>query len=441
MRMKLRSNRNRKGQKSRSIYQVVAGREKLYKRLGLIPKELAETIFRREQVNAVCAEENIRQNRDIPLEKIFDEYLEFKCKPPHKTFTTYRGDLQISKQVKRTFEKVFARIKTYRINKTIWIHELTLPILDSYKVIRKEDGVSNRSVNIELNFIRGTLKYTLEANYLIRFPLDRFKNLPEEQPERAWCDNIGEVERMIDSAQTSSTRLKIKIGFEAGLRSGEILRIKLSGIDLENKLLRVYGEKENRYKEIPITEEMAEELLPLMTRRYDRTGKVLLPRNGDQMTYLFCDDEGKPCKSFRRSFDRAKAKAGITKRITPHSMRHTFASHLLQSGSNPVDVSQMLGHKSVSTTLDIYGHSSRDGRRKAFEKLPYLHIRKKEAVVIHFPQRQVVNGSPLSEETPISGSKFGMDEWIGFSKCLKLLSGRRDLNSRPLAPEASAPPG
>ncbi len=123
---------------------------------------------------------------------------------------------------------------------------------------RKEEGVSNRTINIELNLIRGVLKYAIEANYLIRFPFDKFKNLKEEETQKAWCESISEVDCLLESADSPSTKLKIKLGLEAGLRHSEILNLKLQNIDLKARLLKIYGEKENRYKEIPMTEEMAE---------------------------------------------------------------------------------------------------------------------------------------------------------------------------------------
>ncbi|MBI4411017.1 MAG: tyrosine-type recombinase/integrase [Deltaproteobacteria bacterium] len=405
MRLKLRGKKNLHGQKVWSIYAVDHAfgtrREKLYKSLGPVPKALAVKIFEQSKISTVCNEENIRQNVDVPFEQVCDEYLERKCRPPHKVQATYKMNVVTFRPIKRVMQKVFDKFQPYRTNKTIWIHAVTIPVLDGYKVTRKEEGVSNRTINIELNLIRCAIKYALEANYLIRFPLLQFKNLPEEQPKRAWCEDIAEIDRLIAAVDCPQTKLKLKLGFEAGLRRSEILRLKLENIDLERRLFTVYGEKENRFKEIPIGEEMATLLNPLMTMRYEKDGYKLHPRTGHQKVYLFCHENGEPFKSFGTGWYKAKKTAGITRKLGPHSMRHTFASHLLQGGANPVDVSKMLGHAKVSTTLDIYGHSSREGRLKAFEKLPYL--RRAPAQVI--PLRKVVNGPDFSER----GSKWGVN--------------------------------
>jgi len=120
----------------------------------------------------------------------------------------------------------------------------------------------------------------------------------------------------------------------------------------------------------------------------------------------------------------AKDKAGFKGKLGPHGMRHTFASHLLQNGANPVDVSKMLGHRKVSTTLDIYTHSSRESRRRSFEKLPYL--RRKPAEVI--PLKRAVNESPTTNY----GSKF--DEGL-----LGLIANYMKTNERETGFEPATP--
>jgi integrase len=205
--------------------------------------------------------------------------------------------------------KVFEKLYPYRPNKTYWIHDLSLGVLDSYKVTRKDEGVSNRTINIELNLIRGAIRYAMEANYLIRFPFERFKNLKEEETRKVWCEKVEDVERLIEAAESPSTRLKMQLGFEAGLRHGEILNLKLADIDLSGRLLKIYGEKENRQKEVPMSEEMAESLKALMAYRYDRSGFRLVPRLPHQTTFLFCNDQGKPFTTFGDGFRRAREKA------------------------------------------------------------------------------------------------------------------------------------
>ncbi len=406
MRLKLRGKKNGHGQKIWGIYQVYdSGRlrkEKLHKALGAVPKALALKIFEQSRVDVVCQTENIRHNVDISFLQVCEEYLARKCRPPLKTPGSFRQDGHVFRRVRHTMAKVFDQLHPYRTNKTIWIHEITLPILDCYKVARKEEGVSNTTINKNLNFIRGALRYAMEANYLIRFPFDRFRNLKQEEPRREWIEDVGDVEKVIENAKSPMTRIKLKLGFEAGLRKAEILHLKLEEIDLNHRLLRVYGQKENRFKEIPMSEEMAETLRPLMTYRYDRNGRSLLLREPHQKTYLFCKENGEHFVEFGDGIYRAQKKAGLTKRLGVHSMRHTFASHLLQNGANPVDVSHMLGHKKPSTTLDIYAHSSKDGRWKAFERLPYLKRPSGDVI----PLRRAVNSPAIFE----GGSKWGVNE-------------------------------
>ena len=412
MKLKLRGKKNAKGQKVWAIYERAGGMEKLVQRLGIVPRALAEKVLQKLQTTRVCNEHNIRQNVDVPFPAVCTAYLDKRCKPPHKKPKTYAQNVAAMRQVVRVMAKVFARIGPQRTNRHIWIHEVTLPILDSYKVERKEEGVSNRTINIELNLIRGVIRYALDVNCLIRFPFDQFKNLTEEETERVWLKDPNEVEKMIDAGQTPATRLKIRLGFEAGLRFEEILQIKLEAIDIPARTIRIFGEKEGRFKDIEIGEEMAAELGKLIEHRYDRSGNKLKPRAAHQKTFLFCKEDGSSFRSFRKAFGRAKEKAGIDGKFSPHGMRHTFASHLLDRGANPADVAKLLGHKKTSTTMDIYAHTSRESRRRSFEKLPYL--RRPEADVI--PLRRAVGENVYGS----FGSKSG-EELLGLiAKYMKI---------------------
>lgn len=412
MKLKLRGKKNAKGEKVWAIYEKSGGIERLRKRLGPIPKSLAEQLLKKELVQSLCDREGIRQNRDIPLDVAIDEYLERKASPPHKSLKSYLGEKYVSRQVKRVMAKVFRRLQPYRSGPVL-VPEITLTVLDSYKVTRGAETVqnakkgtvgarvSNRTINVDLNLIRNVLRYCVEANYLIRFPFEEFKNLPEDEPKREWLSDVTEIEKLCAAGKNPEARIKIRLGLETGLRSGEILRLPLSAVDLQRQVFTVFGQKEGRFKEIPMSDDMARMLAPLMTHRYKKSGHRLYPRAEHQMRFLFCNESGEPYKSLRKSWGNAKAAAGISRKVTPHSMRHTFASHLLESGANPVDVSKMLGHKQVSTTLDIYAHSSKEGRRKSFDKLPYL--RRPEADII--PLRKAVGDDFSQNLYAKSGSK------------------------------------
>ena len=185
MRLKLRGKKNRKGQKVWAIYQVFGSREKLHKRLGPVPKELAETVLKKELVSSICRQENIRQNQDIALEKVFEEYLDLKAKPPHKSERTYKEECATSKRVLKHLKYLWGRQNPSKSQKLL-IHDLNLNMLNAYKTFRRESGKSHRTINIELCLIRAALKHAIEQNYLARFNFELFKNLPEEAPIKTW---------------------------------------------------------------------------------------------------------------------------------------------------------------------------------------------------------------------------------------------------------------
>ena len=92
-------------------------------------------------------------------------------------------------------------------------------------------------------------------------------------------------------------------------------------------------------------------------------------RHADQKEYLFCLPDGSRVKSIKNSFKKACTRAGI--KATPHTIRHTFASHLVMNQVDLVSIKELLGHTSISTTM-IYSHISNEHKSNSVSKLPWL---------------------------------------------------------------------
>lgn len=155
-------------------------------------------------------------------------------------------------------------------------------------------------------------------------------------------------------------RAMFELLYAAGLRVSELVNLKLSDIDLEHGFLRCVG-KGNRERVVPIGEVAAAWLLRYLPVRARRSRHAHSP-------YLFPGAQGGPLTRQRvwklvRAYVR---KAGIPQRVTPHTLRHSFATHLLGGGADLRAIQEMLGHARISTT-QIYTHVDREWLKRVYK--------------------------------------------------------------------------
>lgn len=157
-----------------------------------------------------------------------------------------------------------------------------------------------------------------------------------------------EVASMIRRTTNLKHRCLIMFAYGAGLRNAELLALNPTHIDSKRMVIRVERGKGNKDREVPLPDQ----LLPLLREYY----RAYQPR-----TYLFeGQQKGTPysSKSLQLVIAKAAQKAGICRRVTPHMLRHSYATHLLESGADIRYIQDLLGHKSIRTT-EIYTHIAR----------------------------------------------------------------------------------
>ena len=153
------------------------------------------------------------------------------------------------------------------------------------------------------------------------------------------------------------------------MRIGEVLHLRFNDIDLDKNVILIRSQKTNNFRIVPINQELRE-VLDWLSKYYVRPCSLKVSiRYADQKVYLFCLPDGSRVKSIKNSFKKACTRAGIS--ATPHTIRHTFASHLVMNQVDLVSIQELLGHSSISTTM-IYSHVSRDYKDKTVAKLPWV---------------------------------------------------------------------
>jgi len=177
-----------------------------------------------------------------------------------------------------------------------------------------------------------------------------------------------EVRRLLAAAASPRYRLMLRLAYGCGLRLGEVLRLRVADLDGSRGMLWVRSGKGGKDRGVPLPDCLLREL-----RAYWRVSRP--------PDYLFANPQGRPLHgaSLQRALALALAASGLTKRATVHTLRHCYATHLLEAGTDLPTLQRLLGHNSVVTTMR------------------YLHLRSERL-------RQVRSPLELLEDQPGDGT-------------------------------------
>ena len=244
------------------------------------------------------------------------------------------------------------------------VSELDTPLILKYLISMREDGLNARSRARHLVSIRGFYRFLAQEEILPSDP-SRLIDLPKSGLKLPDVLTIDEVKRLLDAPdpkKPSGCRdaAMLELLYAAGLRVSELITLKLQDVNLTAGYVRVFG-KGAKERVVPIGQYAQEKI-----RTYTTGARQALLKDRISAT-LFVARAGKPLsrQGFWKLIKRYGLRAGLRKVITPHTLRHSFASHLLEGGADLRAVQTMLGHADIATT-QIYTHVARD-------HLKYLH--------------------------------------------------------------------
>lgn len=178
--------------------------------------------------------------------------------------------------------------------------------------------------------------------------------------------SLEEVKRLISAPKYLKHRLMIATLYGCGLRSYELCALKLTDVDFDRKTVFVKKQKGKQDRYVPLSDHLARGL-----KKYISTEKPHVYLFNSQVT-----DEGKPLPITVRAIQwvikENRSKIGTSKQVTAHTLRHSYATHLLESGMNLIALKELLGHARIETTL-IYLHVSNTGSSKKYSPLDLLY--------------------------------------------------------------------
>jgi len=236
--------------------------------------------------------------------------------------------------------------------------QVTRTLLRDFVFLLKDLGLSSATIRREISAVRTYFAFLLGEGRITDDPSDRLES-PQRWRHLPEVLTVGEIESLlaaphVDEPMAWRDRALLELAYGVGLRVSELCNLGLSDLVLSEGLVRVFG-KGSKERLVPIGRSVigaVSTYLHTLRPSLDRgktEGRLLLNARGEPLSRVGAWGVVKRCAK----------RAAISKRVTPHTLRHSFATHLLEGGADLRAVQEMLGHADLSTT-QIYTHVDRE---------------------------------------------------------------------------------
>lgn len=191
---------------------------------------------------------------------------------------------------------------------------------------------------------------------VLKKPISQIK-VPKKDKKLPEVLSREEVKKLIDSAETQKSKLIISFLYSSGLRVSELVNLKPSDIHVEENIGWVRKGKGSKDRMFILSESIKKELSEYLKRKDN--------------SYLFSKEKPLTTRNIQKIVKLLRTKSGIDKKVTPHTLRHSFATHLLENGTDIRMIQTLLGHASLNTT-QLYTHVSSEQLKKIRNPLDAL---------------------------------------------------------------------
>ena len=269
------------------------------------------------------------------------DYLKYEKNLSSETIKKYKYNLII-------FEK-------YMLNKNINLFDVTQQdIMDFITNYFKDKGVSSKTNSI--TSINNFYIYLVKDK---RIDINPCENIDRPKMKKRLPDvlTVNEVDKLLDiplhTKEDYRNKAILEVLYATGIRISELTNLKMQDVDFTNKVVRVFG-KGSKERIVPINKYA----LKYLGMYLDIRGSFL---KGKLTDYIFLNSKGEAIsrESFGLELNKIVKKQGLNKRVTPHMLRHSFATHMLNQGADLRSIQELLGHSDISTTT-IYTHVSNE---------------------------------------------------------------------------------
>lgn len=239
-------------------------------------------------------------------------------------------------------------------------------IVKYLEYLKEEKKLSARSIERHLTTLRGFFKYLVKMEVLkydITKNIDNLK-IGKHLPSTLTMMEIDKLmDIKLDTPFDYRTKAMLEMMYGSGLRVSELVNLSINDIDLYNDTIIVHG-KGSKERIVPLGD-YAKKYLSL----YLKVRNSLIKRKNGNQDKLFLNNHGKPItrNGFNFLLNKLLKEKGIEKEVTPHTLRHSFATHMLDNGADLRTIQELLGHSDIVTTR-IYTHVSKKQIRNNYDK-------------------------------------------------------------------------
>ena len=294
-----------------------------------------------------------RENKTVDnMVKAYMRYLKLERNLSQNTIEAYRNDLRW----------LLAYVNYHGLK----VEAVKLEDLDNFSASLHDQRITPRSQARILSGVRSFFKFLLLDGFIDADPTELLVS-PHVRNALPDVLSTAEVDRLEASIELSKwegqrNRAIIEVLFSCGLRVSELVNLKLSNLYVEEKFVRVTG-KGDKERLVPISSRALDELNAWFA---DRNAMRIKPGEED---YVFLNRRGAHLTRtmILIMIKRQAVAAGITKTISPHTLRHSFATALLEGGADLIAIQAMMGHEDIATT-EIYTHIDTSSLREEITK-------------------------------------------------------------------------
>lgn len=240
------------------------------------------------------------------------------------------------------------------------IKKVNYKFLRGYLTFLYDKKYSKKTIARNISTLKSFFKYLKKQNIIESNPMNLIKT-PKIDKKLPKFLNYDDLEKILSIPDTTTflgkrNALILELLYSTGVRVSELVNTKLNDIDLSEEKILILG-KGNKERYVLFGSKAKEKMLDYLKEKTDDSPYLIVNRYGNKIT-----DRG-----IRKILDSIILEASLSYKISPHTLRHTFATHMLDSGADIEIVKELLGHESLSTT-QIYTHVTSESLKRVYSK-------------------------------------------------------------------------